>query len=146
MEQISAREFEEHLKENQADILPTNNTSYARIARVAHRIIAANKDLGEISKKEWTITVIDDPQKNAFVLPVSRTPLINVSKIYLIHLYILFQTGNIFVYTGMLDVCANDDQLGIILGHEMSHAILNHSAESISHGNLFRYYHPNALS
>jgi len=115
MEQISAREFEEHLKENQADILPTNNTSYTRIARVAHRIIAANKDLGEISKKEWTITVIDDPQKNAFVLP----------------------TGNIFVYTGMLDMCANDDQLGIILGHEMSHAILNHSAEAISHGNLF---------
>ena len=80
MEQISTREFEEHLKENQADILPTNNTSYTRIARVAHRIIAANKDLGEISKKEWTITVIDDPQKNAFVLPVSRIPMIEVSR------------------------------------------------------------------
>ena len=61
-------------------------------------------------------------------------------EIYLIQFYLLFQTGNIFVYTGMLDMCANDDQLGIILGHEMSHAILNHSAETISHGNLFRYY------
>ena len=80
MEQISTREFEEQLKENQADILPTNNTSYRRIARVAQRIIAANKDLGEISKKEWTITVIDDPQKNAFVLPVSRIPMIEVSR------------------------------------------------------------------
>ena len=36
-----------------------------------------------------TVTVIDRNDKNAFVLP----------------------TGNIFVFSGMLDMCTNDDQV-----------------------------------
>ena len=57
---------------------------------------------------------------------------------FLEHEIALFQNGNIFVYTGMLDACSNDDQFAIILGHEMSHAILKHGAESLSHANLIR--------
>ena len=37
-----------------------------------------------------------------------------------------FQTGNIFVFTGMLEACENDDQLGYILGHEIAHSVLSH--------------------
>jgi predicted Zn-dependent protease len=38
------------------------------------------------------VTVIDRNDKNAFVLP----------------------TGNIFVFAGMLDMCHNDDQVGLV--------------------------------
>lgn len=114
MKKISGQEFKQLLQGFQDQILPTNHLAYARVAQVAKKIIAGNQDVASISEKEWTITVINDDQRNAFVL----------------------QSGNIFVFTGMLEVCTNDDQLGTILSHEMSHAILNHGAEALSHANL----------
>jgi len=39
----------------------------------------------------------------------------------------VFQTGNIFVFTGMLATCNSEDELGVILGHEMAHALLGHA-------------------
>ena len=32
----------------------------------------------------------------------------------------------------MLDLCVNDDQLAIIIGHEMAHSILGHGAEMLT--------------
>ena len=40
------------------------------------------------------------------------------------------------VFTGLLDFVENDDELAIIMAHEMSHAILQHAAEEISHSRL----------
>ncbi|CAH1242982.1 OMA1 [Branchiostoma lanceolatum] len=40
--------------------------------------------------------------------------------------------GQIFVFGGMLETVTNPHQLGIILGHEMAHAILGHAAEQVS--------------
>ena len=40
---------------------------------------------------------------------------------------ILLQTGHIFVYTGLLNIVQNDDQLAMVLAHEMAHALLNHA-------------------
>ena len=37
------------------------------------------------------------------------------------------QNGHIFVYTGMIEFCDNKDQLAVILGHEMAHALLLHA-------------------
>jgi metalloendopeptidase OMA1, mitochondrial len=37
----------------------------------------------------------------------------------------------------MLNLCSNDDQLGVVLSHEMAHAILGHSAEILSHAAFF---------
>ena len=37
------------------------------------------------------------------------------------------QCGNIVVFTGMLLMCDNDDQLGCVLGHEMAHTVLGHT-------------------
>jgi hypothetical protein len=57
-----------------------------------------------------SISVIDEPKiKNAFVLP----------------------TGQIFFFTGMLSLCDNDQQSGVILAHEMAHAVLAHGAELV---------------
>ncbi|KAJ9478101.1 Mitochondrial metalloendopeptidase OMA1 [Pseudozyma hubeiensis] len=60
---------------------------------------------------KWEVFVIDDPkQKNAFVLP----------------------GGKIFVFTGILPICANPDGLATVLGHEVAHQVARHSAEKMS--------------
>merc|ERR1712107_660960 len=41
-------------------------------------------------------------------------------------------SGNIFVFSGMLDLCKNDDQLAVVLGHEMAHSVIGHTAEKLT--------------
>lgn len=40
--------------------------------------------------------------------------------------------GHLFVFTGMLRVCANDDMLATVLSHEISHNVASHAAERMS--------------
>lgn len=39
----------------------------------------------------------------------------------------VFQNGEIFVFTGMLQAVADIHQLVFILGHEMAHALIGHA-------------------
>ncbi|GAV03658.1 hypothetical protein RvY_14052 [Ramazzottius varieornatus] len=91
-------------------LLPSMHPAYVQVNRVARRLIHANQDIAIIKDQDWAVTVVGDKQKNAFVLP----------------------TGHIFVFLGMLEMIANDDQLGIVLGHEMAHTILGHGSEQVS--------------
>ena len=78
----------------------------AMVRRVGSRIArAANQP-----NFQWEFHVIDSPQINAFCLP----------------------GGKIFVYTGLFKVVKNDNELAIVLGHEVAHAIARHGAERIS--------------
>lgn len=45
---------------------------------------------------------------------------------------LFLQNGHIIIYTGLLDQMDNIDQLAMVLGHEMAHAVLGHTV---------RYYH-----
>jgi predicted Zn-dependent protease len=67
-----------------------------------------------VSKKahdgSWEVVLFDSPMINAFALP----------------------GGKIGVYTGILDVTENQDQLAAIMGHEVGHVIANHSNERMS--------------
>lgn len=73
---------------------------------------------------EWEYSVLDDPQINAFCLP----------------------GGKICVFTGLLRVVSNDDQLAAVLAHEVSHALAHHESERIArermmgHGLLALHY------
>jgi len=107
---IAKVEFQQLLEDLGPDILPDRHPIYERVVNVSNRILQGNKDIRQIYDKSWTITVVDQPVKNAFVLP----------------------SGNIFVFKGMLDLCENDDQLGIILGHEMAHTVLGHVPEKLT--------------
>ena len=61
------------MSSNQEILLPANNPIYARIARVANRILKANAaQFEQLRDKEWTISVLEEETPNAFVLPVSR--------------------------------------------------------------------------
>ncbi len=59
---------------------------------------------------EWEVVVFDSAQINAFALP----------------------GGKIGVYTGILNVTENQQQLAAIIGHEVGHVLEHHSNERLS--------------
>ncbi|XP_046917247.2 metalloendopeptidase OMA1, mitochondrial [Dermatophagoides farinae] len=108
-------ELETKLNEFSNRLLPGDHSTTRRVAKVVKQLIEANRDIKHIDEHDWTVSVIDDPKiMNAFVLP----------------------SGNIFVFSGLLSFCDNDHQLGIILAHEISHAILAHGIELASHAHI----------
>ncbi|PCH61438.1 MAG: peptidase [Gammaproteobacteria bacterium] len=58
----------------------------------------------------WEVTVFDSEQVNAFALP----------------------GGKIGVYTGLLDVAKNQDQLAAVIGHEIAHVTARHGNARVS--------------
>lgn len=58
----------------------------------------------------WEVVVFNDSDANAFALP----------------------GGKIGVYTGMLKVAENQDQLATVIGHEVAHVLARHSNERVS--------------
>ena len=59
---------------------------------------------------QWEVVVFDSEDVNAFALP----------------------GGRIGVYTGLLKVAKNQDQLAAVIGHEVSHVLAQHSNERLS--------------
>ncbi|WP_446697915.1 M48 family metallopeptidase [Vibrio olivae] len=64
--------------------------------------------------QQWEVVVFDSEQVNAFALP----------------------GGKIGVYTGLLDVAENEDQLATVLGHEVAHVLADHSNERLSQNQI----------
>ncbi len=63
---------------------------------------------------DWDVSVIQSDQANAFCLP----------------------GGKIAVYTGIIPIAQNQDALAAIMGHEIAHALLRHSAERMAQQKL----------
>ncbi|XP_011255373.1 metalloendopeptidase OMA1, mitochondrial [Camponotus floridanus] len=108
--QLGQMVLEIHLKAHKKDLVPKTHPAYKRLLRVIEKILVANKDLKSIRDTEWTLTVINTPLSNSYILP----------------------GGNIFVSLDILKIIENDDQLAIVLAHEMAHSLLLHSLESLS--------------
>ena len=78
----------------------------AVVQRVGQRIAqAANQP-----NYKWQFFVIDKDMLNAFCLP----------------------GGKVFVYKGLFRAVQNEDQLAVVIGHEVAHAIARHGAERMS--------------
>lgn len=108
--QIGKMVLEVHLEAHKKDLVPKTHPAYKRLLRVIEKILAANKDLKSIRDTQWTLTVLNTPLSNSYILP----------------------GGNIFVSLDILKIIENDDQLGIVLAHEMAHSLLLHSLEALS--------------
>ena len=101
--------LEELLNEYKGKILPESSKEHQMAVRVMERLIPHCGLEGQ----EWEVRVIkDDSQKNAFVLP----------------------GGKVFVFSGILQACKNDDGLAAVLGHEIAHNVAHHAAEQASRG------------
>lgn len=107
---IGDANFKQIIDEMEGIVVPESDPVYLQISRVANAILHANRDLRQIYDKTWTLTVIDAPVVNAFVLP----------------------SGNIFVFTGLLKTCENADEVGVVLSHEIAHVVLGHVEEKLT--------------
>lgn len=89
---------------------PASSSTQAtqKVQCVADRIIAVLPE--EYRKQDWEVVLFNDEQVNAFALPGYK----------------------IGVYTGLLDVAANQHQLAAVVGHEVGHVLARHSNERVS--------------
>lgn len=104
----------EVVMENYKGHIIKSGYNYNTVLSIAQQILRANSHLPGTNRK-WEVLIVNDSEtKNAFVLP----------------------SGHIFIFTGMLSVVSNHDQLAAIIAHEMAHALLSHSAEIASKTHL----------
>jgi hypothetical protein len=97
-------------------LLGVHHKTTKKVNKIVGRLLDSNKEFDEIKSKDWKVFVIDDnATANAFVLP----------------------TGQIFVYTGLIRQCDNEDQLATILAHELSHTLMGHGNEVVVHHLLY---------
>ena len=78
----------------------------ARLERIGTRIVTA-AGLGD---QAWEFRLFDTKEKNAFVLPANKVGF----------------------YRGLYEICAVDDWIGCVLGHETGHVTGRHAAERYS--------------
>jgi predicted Zn-dependent protease len=80
----------------------------ARIQAIGKRIAAS---VGrEIPNAQWEFVVFDSDTVNAFALP----------------------GGKVGVYTGLIKLASSDDEIAIVMGHEIAHVTSRHGAERTS--------------
>jgi len=88
--------------------ISTDPALNARIQRIGKRI---ETSVGrEIPNAQWEFVVFDSPTVNAFALP----------------------GGKVGVYTGLIKLAASDDEIAIVMGHEIAHVTSRHGAERTS--------------
>lgn len=90
-----------------------------RVRRVGERIVKA-AEIEPLQREvnyhlkgyewKWEFNVLEDNHVNAFCLP----------------------GGKVAVFSGLLPVADDDDQLAVVLGHEIAHALAHHANERIA--------------
>ena len=93
--------------------ISTDPAVNARIQRIGKRIAGAvGRDL---PNAQWEFVVFESEQINAFALPA----------------------GKVGVYTGLIKLAgANDDEIAVVMGHEVAHVSSRHGAERQSQAAL----------
>ena len=82
-----------------------------QVQRVGKRIAAAVGN--DLPSAKWEFVVFDEPKTvNAFALP----------------------GGKVGVYSGLLKLVASDDEIAIVMGHEIAHVTARHGAQRMSSG------------
>jgi len=102
---LGAQSFKQIQSEEKVSTDPAMN---ARVRRVGERIAGAVGS--EMQNAQWEFVVFDSKEVNAFALP----------------------GGKVGVYSGLLKLATSDDELAIVMGHEIGHVIARHGAERMS--------------
>jgi len=95
------------------DKLVGDPLTVARVARITGRLVSiAVADFPERADWKWSVAIVDDTETvNAWCMA----------------------GGRMAVYTGLFDqLKLTDDEFAQIMGHEISHALANHTAERMS--------------
>ena len=102
----------------------TNKTKTEQVVRVGKKIATATENYlrnngleSEISNYSWEFNLVQSDEVNAFCMP----------------------GGKIVVYEGIMNLISSDDELAVIVGHEVAHAVAKHSNERMSQQVLAEY-------
>lgn len=111
MEESMGRASVDQIKEEyKGRILPHHDKRVQQVKRVLERLLPYAKGNG-LENLDWEVNVIDSPEQNAFVAP----------------------GGKVFVFTGILPLCKDEDGIAAVLGHEIAHVVAHHTAFVFAH-------------
>lgn len=100
-------------------VVAAGDAHSVRVKRVLSALLGASPELVG-PKGEWRFAVVNSREVNAFALPGAR----------------------IIVNAGLLDFAATDDELAVVLAHEIAHVVARHGAEKmtgVAVGRLLRF-------
>ncbi|MBI5858792.1 MAG: M48 family metallopeptidase [Sphingobacteriales bacterium] len=115
---MATTEYQNFLSKNKV-ITSNTNRDAEMVKRVGRRITKAVTDYyvskglsKDLEGYNWEYNLVDSKDVNAWCMP----------------------GGKIVVYTGLLPITQNEAALAVVMGHEVSHAILTHGNERMSQG------------
>jgi predicted Zn-dependent protease len=91
-------------------LIPPDSPLTLRAQRVLDQLLAASPQLAKGAASSWRLVVMQAAEVNAFALP----------------------GGRVVVNTGLLNFCGSDDELAVVMGHEIAHVVARHGAEKMS--------------
>ena len=110
----SLTQYEDYMK---VSTKSTDKVKSAMVERVGKRIATATENYlkqngmeREIANFRWEFNLMRDEAVNAFCMP----------------------GGKIVVYEGLLPLVSSEDELAVVVGHEVAHAVAKHSNERMS--------------
>lgn len=105
LESMAASQFAQMQQE-----LPVsqNPAHIEQVRRVGARVASAVAH--EMPDMEWEFVVFDDPSVNAFAMP----------------------GGRVGVFTGLIELADSDDELAVVIGHEIAHVQKQHANQRLS--------------
>jgi len=120
LQTMAIGEYQQFLSANRV-VSASNNRDADMVRRVGQRIVRAVEtyyaDKGMMDKLagfKWETNLVEDKAVNAWCMP----------------------GGKIVVYTGILPITQNEAALAAVMGHEVSHALLQHGNQRMSQGLL----------
>lgn len=117
LQQQAAIGYQQLLSDPTTKVVSTNSANTQMVKRVGNKIAAAvtqymnaNGFGDQIKNYKWEFNLIESKEINAWCMP----------------------GGKVAIYTGILPVTKDEAGLATVMGHEVAHAIAQHSAERAS--------------
>jgi predicted Zn-dependent protease len=116
LQSMASQEYVQFLSSNKV-VATSANKDAEMVRRVGQRITSAvesyyqkNGITDKLEGFKWEYNLVNDPAVNAWCMP----------------------GGKIVVYTGLLPITQNEAALAVVMGHEVSHALLQHGNQRMS--------------
>ncbi len=113
LEAAGAQQYQEMLRQAAAQraLAPANHPQLVRLREIAKRLIAQSQTWNpRVQQWRWEVNLIASPQLNAFCMP----------------------GGKIAFFYGILDkLQLSDDEVAMVMGHEIAHALREHARERV---------------